>query len=152
MYHDDTTPGSVVQALDTKRLPSGNLGQAAERFKLVVSDGQHYQQAVVVTELNARILSGEVQTLGLIKLTEVFCKVVQNRSVIIILGLEVVPCPVGKLGKPSNVDSAGAATSASGENHQEAKPAPAASQKPTPAVNVAQAGERRTETRSGGRL
>ena len=47
------------------------------------------KQAVVGTELNARILSEEVQTLGLIKLAEVFYKVVQNRRVRIILGLEM---------------------------------------------------------------
>ena len=104
MYHDDSTPGSVVQVLDIRRLSTDNP-MAVERFRLVVSDGQHYQQAVVVTELNARIKSGEIQTLGLIKLTEIFCKVVMGWRVIIILGLEVVSCPVGKLGKPSNVDS-----------------------------------------------
>ena len=104
MYHDDNTPGSVVQVLDIRRLSTDNP-VAVERFRLVVSDGQHYQQAVVVTELNARIKSGEIQTLGLIKLTEIFCKVVMGRRVIIIFGLEVMSCPVGKLGKPSNVDS-----------------------------------------------
>ena len=103
MYHDDNTPGSVVQVLDIRRLSTDNP-VAVERFRLVVSDGQHYQQAVVVTELNARIKSGEIQTLGLIKLTEIFCKVVMGRRVIIIFGLEVMSCPVEKLGKPSNVD------------------------------------------------
>jgi len=144
MYHDDTTPGSVVQVLDIKKLSSGNSNQAAERFRLVVSDSQHYQQAMVATQLNAKILSEEVQKLGLIKLTEVICNVVQNRRIIIILGLEVVSGPVEKLGEPSNVDSAGAATSAFGGNQQapaatpapqqETKPAPAAFKKSTPAV------------------
>ena len=40
MYHVDTTPGSVMQVLDIKKIFGGNSGQAAERFKLVVSDGQ----------------------------------------------------------------------------------------------------------------
>ena len=48
-------------------------------IRLVVSDSQHYQQAMVATQLNEKILSEEVQKLGLIKLTEVICNVVQNR-------------------------------------------------------------------------
>ena len=103
-------------------------------FRLVVSDGHHYQQAVVVTELHARIESGGVETLGLIKLTEVSCRMVAGRRVIIILGLEVVSCRVAKLGAPSNVDPACAAKSASEASQQGAKPAPAAPPKPTPAV------------------
>ena len=86
-----------MQVLDIKKLSSGNANQAAERFRyrhtlqrsssisqllvirLVVSDSQHYQQAMVATQLNSKILSEEVQKLGLIKLTEVICNVVQNR-------------------------------------------------------------------------
>jgi replication factor A1 len=107
---------------------------AVVRFGLVVSDGHHYQQVVVVSELHARIESWEVETLGLIKLTEVSCQVVAGRRVIIILGLEVVSCRVAKLGAPSNVDPACAAKSASEASQQGAKPAPAAPPRPTPAV------------------
>ena len=117
IYLYDTTPGSVVQVLDIRRLSTRN-SMAVVRFRLVVSDGRHYQQAVVVTELNARIESGEVETLGLIKLTEVSCQVVAGRRVIIILGLEVVSCRVAKLGAPSNVDPACAAKSASEAGQQ----------------------------------
>jgi replication factor A1 len=129
IYHYDTTPGSVVQVLDIRRLSSGN-SMAVVRFRLVVSDGHHYQQAVVVSELHARIESREVETLGLIKLTEVSCQVVAGRRVIIILGLEVVSCRVAKLGAPSNMDLACAAKSASEASQQGAKPAPAAPPKP----------------------
>ena len=133
IYLYDTTPGSVVQVLDIRRLSTGN-SMAVVRFRLVVSDGRHYQQAVVVTELNARIESGEVETLGLIKLTEVSCQVVAGRRVIIILGLEVVSCRVAKLGAPSNVDPVCAAKSAAEVSQRGAKPVPAAPPKPTPAV------------------
>ena len=118
IYLYDTTPGSVVQVLDIRRLSTAGNSMAVVRFRLVVSDGRHYQQAVVVTELNARIESGEVETLGLIKLTEVSCQVVAGRRVIIILGLEVVSCRVAKLGAPSNVDPACAAKSASEAGQQ----------------------------------
>ena len=112
MYRDDTTPGSVVQVLHIKEVSGAN--STHKRFRLVVSDSQHYQQAVVVTELNAMVSSGEVQKLGLIRLTEFICKGVQNRRVIIIFGLEVVSGPVERLGEPSNVDQAGAAAGAVG--------------------------------------
>jgi hypothetical protein len=48
-------------------------------IRSVISDGQHYQQAMIAIQLNAKILSGEVQKLGLIKLTEIICQVVQNQ-------------------------------------------------------------------------
>ena len=133
IYHYDTTPGSVVQVLDIRRLSSGN-SMAVVRFRLVVSDGHHYQQAVVVSELHAKIESREVETLGLIKLTEVSCQEVAGQRVIIILGLEVVSCRVAKLGAPSNVDPKCAAKSTAGASQQGAKTVPAAPPKPTTAV------------------
>ena len=118
MYRDDTTPGSVVQVLHIKEISGAN--SYVKRSRLVVSDGQHYQQAVVVTQLNAMVLSGEVQTLGLIRLTEFNCKGVENRRVIIIFGLEVVSGSVERIGEPSNVDQAGAAAEAIGGGEQTA--------------------------------
>jgi len=130
MYHDDNTPGSVVQVLDIKKLASSNSSQA-ERYRLVVSDSAHYQQSMVATQLNSMIINEEVKKNGLIKLTEVICNVVQNRRIIIVLGLEVVSEPVEKIGDPVNIDTAAASQSAfAGNQSSAAAPAPAPESKP----------------------
>jgi len=136
LYHDDTTPGSVVQVLDIKKLSSGN--NSAERFRLVVSDSVHYQQAMVATQLNSMILSEEVQKSGLIKLTEVICNVVQNRRIIIILGLEVVSGPVDKAGEPVNVDTVAQSQTAFDNQAAPAASAPAAQESKPPVKQYSQ--------------
>ena len=41
------------EVLDVKRMQSSNAGgNGSERFRLVVSDGEHYQQAMLATQLN----------------------------------------------------------------------------------------------------
>jgi replication factor A1 len=129
MYQDDTTPGSVVQVLDIKRLNANNNSQS-ERYRLVVSDSLHYQQSMVATQLNSMIVNDEIKKFSIIKLNEIICNVVQNRRIIIILGLEVVSEPVEKLGDPKNVDTAVPSQSSFAGNTTQPAPAPAPEAKP----------------------
>ena len=49
-----------VQLLDIKRITSNSAG-SQDRFRLVISDGAHYMQAMLATQLNHIVEQGQVR-------------------------------------------------------------------------------------------
>jgi len=96
--------GAIVQVLDVKRINGNNGG--AQRYRLVVSDGIHYQQAMLATQLNDMVANDQVKQHCLVKLSEVICNVVQDRRIIIVLGMTVCGEHAGKIGTPQNIEQA----------------------------------------------
>jgi len=87
----------TVQVIDVKRIPAQN----GDRHRLILSDGNHYMQAMLATQQNALVESGEVKKLCVVTLIEHLCNVVQNRKIIIVLKLRVhPPCPDSVIGSP----------------------------------------------------
>ncbi|KAH7284321.1 hypothetical protein KP509_34G049100 [Ceratopteris richardii] len=78
----------VVQVLDVRQIGTGQSVQA--RYRLVLSDGCHAQQAMLATQLNAYINSGQVLKGSIIRLVEYICNTIQQRKIIILLNLEVM--------------------------------------------------------------
>ena len=59
----------VLQVVDVK--PIGSFfGAPTERFRLILSDGEHYQQAMLATQLNDLIKDGEVDRLNVVRMDE----------------------------------------------------------------------------------
>ena len=59
LYNNDVTPGSVLQLVDIKKI-SASGGGSSDRYRLVISDGQLYMQAMLATQLNEMVETGQV--------------------------------------------------------------------------------------------
>ena len=49
---------AAVQVLEMKRVDSKQQGNAPVRYRLIISDGQHYTQAMLATQLNGLVDDG----------------------------------------------------------------------------------------------
>jgi len=115
-----TPEGPVLQILSMKRIPSGTQ----ERHRLLVSDGQWSSSfAMLATQLNGKVASGEISQNCIIKMNRFVCNTVQdNKKVLIILDLSVLQtgAEVGqRIGDPQPFD----ATKKTAAPSPQAKPA-----------------------------
>ena len=67
----------VVQVWDVKLV---NTQQSTtERYRMLLSDGTHMQQAMLATQMNGLVKSGALQKYSIVQLNEFICNVIQNR-------------------------------------------------------------------------
>eukprot|EP01147_Barroeca_monosierra_P001107 gene1107-4335_t len=93
----------VVQILTIKKLGSGDgKTNKQDRYRLTVSDGMHkHNSAMLATQLNPLIVDEKIIKNGALRLTKYMSNVVQDRTIIIILGAEVVSRDLGQaIGDP----------------------------------------------------
>jgi replication factor A1 len=69
----------VLQVFDLKPVQS-QQNSATERYRLVLSDGLHYQQGMLATQKNELVHSGRLQKGSIVKLSQFICNDVQNRK------------------------------------------------------------------------
>lgn len=105
------------QVLDVKKIQP-NPGQAAgsERFRLIISDGIYFQQAMLATQLNPLVNDGLIAPNALITLDDFICNEVQGKKIVIILKCDVASSNLGykvgdpvEYGKPANTNGSSAA-------------------------------------------
>ncbi len=101
----DTSMRPVLQITELKRIspPTANPN-SPPRFRLAVSDGEKYQQAMLATQLNKLVSDQLIQLNCLVRLNDYICNEVQNKRIIIILNLDVVSAPPNRIGNPVAVD------------------------------------------------
>lgn len=68
---------SRVQVIGLKKVSTSNL---ADRWRLVLSDGEYSWQSMLATQKNEMITSGEIQENCIIKLNDYIVNVVQNKK------------------------------------------------------------------------
>jgi len=102
-HGNDTSYCPVLQVL--KVLPVNNSqGTSAERYRVILSDGVHLAQGMFATQHNHRIREKEVTDLSLIRISDYMTNVVQDKSLVIVLGFEIVnPHPGHKIGSPVDI-------------------------------------------------
>ncbi|XP_018021326.1 uncharacterized protein LOC108677590 isoform X2 [Hyalella azteca] len=109
----------ILQVIAVRKFPTG------DRCRLLVSDGVHRCGfAVMATQLNPMINSGEVAQHAVIKVTKYFCSQVSEKKIMIIQGLEVLLTAEdvgGGIGNPTPYES-GAAAPAAASNHSNTRP------------------------------
>ncbi|WVQ80670.1 hypothetical protein IAT38_002775 [Cryptococcus sp. DSM 104549] len=130
---------SVVQVLNVKKIAVATTS-TADRYRTVVSDGEHFLQAMLATQLNHFIESNEIDKNTLIKITNFSINVVSGRKLLIILGVEIVPWNGEKIGTPVSLEpkSEGTTESAPGGASAASAPRPAAApSRPAPAARSA---------------
>lgn len=91
----DINSKPLVQVLDIKP-----IGSNQERYRLFLSDSVSTQQAMIATQLNDRVKSGDVRKGSVIQLIEYICSAVQNRKIIVILNLETIIPDCEIIGNP----------------------------------------------------
>ncbi|GFZ45306.1 Single-stranded DNA-binding protein p68 subunit [Saitozyma sp. JCM 24511] len=125
VFHADETPEGeqpVLQILNVKKINAPGAS-GADRYRIILSDGQYFIQSMLATQLNDKVESKELDKNVVVKLTHFVLNAVQGRKLIIILDLSVQPWNGEKIGDPKNV-----------EQHSIAPPVAAAAAAPAPAA------------------
>lgn len=73
----------------------------------MVSDGVWSQHAMVATQLNDRIKTGQVKIGSVVQLTEYICSDVQNRKIIVVLNMETIILDSEIIGHPKTYSESG---------------------------------------------
>ncbi|CAL9134919.1 unnamed protein product [Musa textilis] len=96
----------VVQVWEVKLV---NTQQSTtERYRMLLSDGAHMQQAMLATQMNGLVKLGTLQKHSIVRLDEFICNVIQNRRIIIIINLEVLVSNSNAIGEPKLYDNGSA--------------------------------------------
>lgn len=104
----------LVQVIDVKKILGPN-GQATspERYRLVISDGIHFQQAMLATQLNELVNDGKLQPKCIVRLNEYICNTVHGRRIVIVLSIELTGPPLAQtIGTPQNIEDVGGGAAA----------------------------------------
>jgi replication factor A1 len=107
----DTSSKPVVQVVELKQITASNA-TGSPRYRLAVSDGKHYQQAMLATQLNSLVADGSLQVHTVIRMNDFIANEVANKRIIIILNVDVMSSSADKIGTPVSVDTLGIATPA----------------------------------------
>ena len=114
----------VVQVMAVKKITKNEL----DRYRVVLSDGEHFQQAMLVSTLNHLVDDGDIRTNAVVRLREYTTSTLMpTRKVIIVVEIDVVDAHVGALiGAPTDIDKASgdAAAGAAVAAATESTPAP----------------------------
>lgn len=95
-----------LQVLDIKKIVANNVSTAkSDRYRLILSDGSHFQQAMVTTKLNELITSGTLKLNCIVCLKQYICNEVQGRKIVIVLDLEVTGMESERIGNPVNISA-----------------------------------------------
>jgi len=78
---DDTEANNMqptVQFLSIKKLPSSKT-DTTDRFRLIISDGKHFIQAMLATQLNDLVANDTLKKHTVVILEKYTSKIVQNK-------------------------------------------------------------------------
>lgn len=115
----DTSFQPVLQVINVKQLASAP--GANDRFRVILSDGVHYMQGMLASQLTSLIHTGSLQQDCLVKIKSYMRNQVQGTTICIALDMEVVQPPIARIGKP--------------EQYQAGTSRPSQAQQPTPLYN-----------------
>ncbi|KAJ6808923.1 replication protein A 70 kDa DNA-binding subunit A-like [Iris pallida] len=100
----------VLQVMEVRLV---NTAQTkTERFRMVLSDGVHQQQAMLATQMNHIVQSGALQKGSIVQLNEFICNSIQGRRIIIVINLDVLAEKCDPIGDPINYHGGNAAPQA----------------------------------------
>lgn len=99
----------VCQILSIKKIQASatSASNVGDRYRIILSDGVHYAQAMLASQKRSMVESGELEKHCLVRISQYASNSVQNRRILILLDLELVQKPtIDRLGSPTNVDEA----------------------------------------------
>mmetsp|Transcript_17342 Transcript_17342/g.26844 ORF Transcript_17342/g.26844 Transcript_17342/m.26844 type:complete len:643 (+) Transcript_17342:71-1999(+) len=86
------------------------VGGSSDRYRTILSDGQHYVQGMLATQINHMVHSGQIADNSIVRVDDFMNNTVQNRTVIIVLGLTVMDTTAQRIGSPVDIEKAGLRT------------------------------------------
>ncbi|ETW86185.1 hypothetical protein HETIRDRAFT_309703 [Heterobasidion irregulare TC 32-1] len=98
----DSSP--IVQFLSIKKVSAGiatGSSSSTDRFRIIVSDGVHFVQAMLATQLNHLVEEAVISKNTVAKLEKITCNVIQEKRLVVILALSVVHKEAPKIGTPT---------------------------------------------------
>jgi replication factor A1 len=96
----------ILQVISIKPVANNN-GVGVNRYRAVLSDGEHFVQGMLATQFNELVDNDELQVNSLIQVQEFMNNNIQGRSVIILLKFQVVGNPQQRIGQPVDIEKAG---------------------------------------------
>ncbi|OJA10202.1 hypothetical protein AZE42_05120 [Rhizopogon vesiculosus] len=94
--------GHTVQLLSVKKVsPTTNTTAPTDRYRIIISDGVHFIQAMLATQLNDLVTAGEINKNTVVVIDRLACNFVQDKRLIIVLDLHVVSRDEEKIGTPT---------------------------------------------------
>ncbi|KAI0273472.1 replication factor-A protein 1 [Gloeopeniophorella convolvens] len=103
---DETLWGSkpTLQFLSIKKVvANGGGGPNGDRYRIIISDGIHFLQAMLATQLNYLVEDGSISKNTVAVLEGMTCQYILEKRLVIILGLRVVQKESPKIGTPTPV-------------------------------------------------
>ncbi|KXN82854.1 Replication factor A protein 1 [Leucoagaricus sp. SymC.cos] len=103
--HDSPADGSLIEGEFTVQFLSvKKVGSAADRYRLIISDGEHFVQAMLATQCNGLVESDEIKKFTVATVDRASCNYVQQKRLVILLSVQVLGTPSGKIGNPKALD------------------------------------------------
>mmetsp|Transcript_27892 Transcript_27892/g.39242 ORF Transcript_27892/g.39242 Transcript_27892/m.39242 type:complete len:642 (-) Transcript_27892:59-1984(-) len=87
------------------------VGGSSDRYRTILSDGQHYVQGMLATQINHMVHSGQIADNSIVRVDDFMNNSVQNRTVIIVLGLTVMDTTAERIGSPVDIEKSGGSAS-----------------------------------------
>lgn len=98
----------TIQILNLKNVGPGKAGQEGQdRWRVILSDGVHFVQGMLATQLSALVEDGQLQQFSMIKIQDFMNNKIQDRNIIIILRIDILGTTDRKLGNPVDLQKAG---------------------------------------------
>ncbi|KAI3623252.1 RFA1 [Malassezia furfur] len=115
----------VCQVLSLKKLQTSNASaNVSERYRVVLSDGVYYAQAMLATQLKPLVEDHTLDKNMVVRITQYTANTVQNRKILILLNLEVLsPALDHRIGNPQNIEAVQAGGAQGGAAAPAAAPA-----------------------------
>lgn len=89
----------VLQVAEIRSVNTQN-NQGAERYRMLLSDGEVFQQAILAIQFNGLIKSEKLQKDSIVQLLHFVCHDFQDRKVIIIVAMDVILKRCAPIGQP----------------------------------------------------
>ncbi|KAH0832173.1 hypothetical protein J3R83DRAFT_13086 [Lanmaoa asiatica] len=98
---DELGSGYAVQLLSIKKVNQATSAVSAiDRYRIILSDGVHFVQAMLATQLNELVSRGDIVKNTIVVVDKLTCNFVQDKRLIIILDLHVSSRDEEKIGNP----------------------------------------------------
>ena len=97
----------TVQVISLKSVT--NNGSSSTRYRVIVSDGAHFMQGMLATQMNHLAENGTLQENSIIVIHDAISNDVAGKKIAIILGMDVTENPGVKIGNPVDIEGAPAA-------------------------------------------
>jgi len=93
----------IFQLISIKAVGNTN---GVQRFRAVLSDGSHFVQGMLATQLNHLVTENVLKNNTIISVEDFMNNSVQGRNVIILLKITIISSPEERIGSPSDIEKA----------------------------------------------